>query len=111
MNAALPPRSREVLERVQAGESAANIADALKTSRNAVYQQITKLRREGYLPPERTRRGGSDASVEDAVEQFRAQLEAKLRTLDAQETQLEQELARVQEQRAEAQAHLERIAA
>ncbi len=110
MTATLPPRTQEVLERVQQGESAASIADNLQTSRNAVYQQITKLRREGYLPPERGNAKASADSVKQAVEQFKTQLEIKLRNLDAQEDQLKDELARVQRERDEAQAHLDRIA-
>jgi predicted ArsR family transcriptional regulator len=109
MNAALPPRSREVLERVQAGQSAAQIAAELETSRNAVYQQITKLRREGYLPPERPTGNGSDATVQHAVEQFKSQLTVTLRKLDAHEKQLRDELARVEQEKAEAQEQLDRI--
>lgn len=51
MEAQLTERQREVLERLERGMGAREIAEDLGVSRNAVYQQIQRLRRSGELDP------------------------------------------------------------
>lgn len=49
-NATLTKRQLEVLERLERGQTAKRIATDVGISRNAVYQTIERLRRQGALP-------------------------------------------------------------
>jgi hypothetical protein len=53
----LTKRQREVLERLELGMSAKRIAKDIGVSRNAVYQTIERLRRQGALPESYTPSG------------------------------------------------------
>ena len=93
MNATLSQRGQEVLERVQAGKSANEIAGELGVTRNAVYQQIGKLRRDGYLPdrPQSNPQNKDEPlSVDATVSGFRSSLEAQLRRIDARSDEIKQ---------------------
>ncbi len=108
MAAERTPRQAEVLTLVQAGRNATQIARELGISRNAAYQHIGKLRKDGYLPP----RGGDadeELSVDGAVEQFKAQLMSQVQRLDARERQLDDELARIRVERDRVKEHLAKV--
>lgn len=98
----LPTRAQQVLDAVQEGKAAAEIADELKVTTNAVYQQIGRLRRDGHLPP-RVRVNGStrdeSLSVDDLVGDFRSRLEAQLKRIDADAQQAEATLTRLRDER------------
>lgn len=100
MTATLSERAREVLELVQADKSANEIAQQLGVTRNAVYQQIGKLRRDGYLPD---RPSGpvpdEPVSVDATINGFKSSLEAQLRRIDAREQEIAQELERLRSER------------
>jgi DNA-binding CsgD family transcriptional regulator len=104
----LTPRAREVLERVQSGQTAASIAGDLSVSRNAIYQQIGKLRREGFLPS-RVQEDGAGLSVEDTVDDIRSQLDSQLVRLDARTEALTQELERLRKERLQVKDLRERL--
>ena len=87
----LTKRQREVLERLEQGYGAKQIAHDLGITRNAVYQHIERLRRQGALaetytpsgqPPRTTNAVGSVALAPAAVAP-RDSVLAKLRELNA----------------------------
>jgi DNA-binding CsgD family transcriptional regulator len=51
-NSDLTPRQREIVSRLEQGMGARAIANELGVSRNAIYQQIGKLRKAGVLEPD-----------------------------------------------------------
>lgn len=53
----LTDRQREIKERLDRGMTAPAIAKDLDISRNAVYQQIQRMRRNGTMPPDFTPTG------------------------------------------------------
>lgn len=53
----LTERQSEIKERLERGMSAREVADDLQISRNAVYQQIQRMRRHGELPRDYTPTG------------------------------------------------------
>ena len=96
----LSPRAKDVLERVQSGAKASDIADELGVTRNAVYQQIGKLRRDGFLPDRPNGSTSSEpVSVEATVTGFKSSLEAQLRQIDAREQEIQQELTHLRDSR------------
>jgi DNA-directed RNA polymerase specialized sigma24 family protein len=101
--AALPVQAQRVLQRVQRGETAKDIAEALGISRNAVYQQIGKLRRQGHLPPGEGRRqrdtNVSELSVDATVAGFGEQLRSQLAVIGERTRELEKEIKRLREER------------
>lgn len=105
----LPDKAAQVLELVQQGRTAQEIAEALGTSRNAVYQHIGKLRKQGYLPnadgPE------PQESVEDTIDSFITTLEQKLASIEARGASIEQELDQLHRDREAIVAHIERLRA
>lgn len=50
-------RQQEILDRLRTGKSVREIANDMKVSRNAVYQQIQTMRKHGELPPNFTQTG------------------------------------------------------
>jgi transposase len=93
---ALPEQARRVLERVQRGDTAKDIATDLGISRNAVYQQIGKLRRQGHLPAAEgqrpRRRDTPDLTVDSAIAGFAEQLRHQLEAIAERSRTLEKEL-------------------
>ena len=57
MSVQLTDRQREIKIRLDRGMGARDIADDLGITRNAVYQQIQRLRRSGALEPDYTPTG------------------------------------------------------
>lgn len=55
--AKLTPRQREIKQRLDKGMQARAIAEDLGITRNAVYQQIQRGRRDGWLPADYTPTG------------------------------------------------------
>jgi len=53
----LTDRQQEVKSRLDKGMGAREIAEDLGITRNAVYQQIQRLRRDGVVPPDYTPTG------------------------------------------------------
>jgi predicted ArsR family transcriptional regulator len=101
----LTGRAAEVYERLQANMTPAEIADNLGVSRNAVYQHIGRLKRDGIIPDDgphlheagtRTRRRNARAhdeqeSVVGEVEQLASRMRARLEAIDEQERALTRE--------------------
>jgi transposase len=65
-NATLTKRQLEVLERLERGQTAKRIATDVGISRNAVYQTIERLRRQGALPETYTPSGQPPRRALDA---------------------------------------------
>ncbi len=63
-HARLTKRQQEVLERLEQGMGAKEIATDIGISRNAVYQHIERLRRQGALAPTYTPSGQPPRRVE-----------------------------------------------
>src|SRR5437868_1597307 len=55
--AQLTDRQRTIKSRLDEGKGARQIAEELGITRNAVYQQIQRLRRDGVVPPDYTPTG------------------------------------------------------
>lgn len=53
----LTPRQQEILERLEKDKTPREIGEELGISRNAVYQQIQRMRRAGALPEDYTPSG------------------------------------------------------
>jgi transposase len=87
----LTKRQREVLERLEQGYGAKQIAHDLGITRNAVYQHIERLRRQGavaetYTPsgqPPRTANAVGSVALAPAAAAPRDSVLAKLRELSA----------------------------
>lgn len=88
--AELTKRQQEVLERLERGENVKQIAVDIGVSRNAVYQHIERLRRQGALaetytpsgqPPRRAELVGSVALAAAATVAPRESAVARLREL------------------------------
>lgn len=109
MAATLTRRSRQILERVQEGQTPREIADELDVSRNAIYQHIGKLRKARYLPPS-VETDGQVGSVDSVVGSFRETLEAQLQNIDASEESIKQELSRLLGERHRVRDILTRLA-
>lgn len=103
----LTPRQRQIAEAVLAGKPATEIASDLGITRNAVYQQIGKLRKDGVLP---ANGGGTTARptpravapaaeppaiTDDTVDQFLSQCKARLVHLEEEEARIGQEKGRL----------------
>src|SRR5690349_8510622 len=99
----LPERTREVLERLNEGKGASDIANELGITRNAVYQHITKLRKEGYLPERTPTRAQSAApaelSIEQTVSQFHDSLRRRITWIDERKRTLADEDAKLTDER------------
>jgi predicted transcriptional regulator len=97
----LTGRPAEVKQRLQRGMAPKDIADDLGITRNAVYQHIGRLKREGVIPddaprPRATRaRRASQAGVLDAAERFINEQRARLDAIEAQEAELRAERAQI----------------
>lgn len=109
---ALPERAQQVLARVLDGKAPREIADELSVSRNAIYQQIGRLKREGHLPTdgEPTRDEGL-LSVEETLRQFEESLRRNLEAIDQRGQELETELDRLREEREKVVQTLDRFLA
>lgn len=91
----LTDRQAQVLERVKKGASAREIGEELGVSRNAIYQTIGRLRRDGYLEAADPR--VAPASVDehtffDNIESFVQASKARLTAIDQRERELHAEL-------------------
>jgi transposase len=74
------------MERLERGMGAREIGDDLGISRNAVYQQIGKLRRDGVLPD-----GDSSGPILDEVARLVTRSRARLDEITQEETALAEE--------------------
>jgi DNA-binding CsgD family transcriptional regulator len=63
-HARLTKRQQEVLDRLEQGMGAKQIARDIGVSRNAVYQHVERLRRQGALPPNYTPSGQPPRRIE-----------------------------------------------
>jgi transposase len=85
----LTERQREIVDRLEKGIGAREIGQQLGVSRNAVYQQIGKLRRMGVLDPDPNFRKGpsqeTPATFAENVEQFVARSRARLDSITQEE--------------------------
>jgi DNA-binding MarR family transcriptional regulator len=83
----LTKRQREVLDRLEQGYGAKQIAGDLGVTRNAVYQHIERLRRQGALADTYTPSGqpprSTNVALAPAAVAPRESVLAKLRELDA----------------------------
>lgn len=72
----LTDRQREIKERLDAGMGAREIAQQLGISRNAVYQQIQRMRRNGVLEAEFTPTGVPPRAIDPGMGLLRSLLES-----------------------------------
>lgn len=107
----LPERAQQVLARVNEGKDAKQIATELEVSPNAVYQQITKLRQLGHLPPKDAPAGPppNNLSFSDTLAQFEQTLRKRLETIDREGRELEARLEQLHTERNQVVETLERF--
>jgi transposase len=98
----LTERQKQVLELTQAGMGAREIGERLGVSRNAIYQQLMKLRAAGALHDGDTATPGLQAhepTVLDELESFVERCRSRLTRIDEQESEHKQALDALAQER------------
>jgi predicted ArsR family transcriptional regulator len=118
----LKGRTKQVHEGLTAGRKPKEIADELGITRNAVYQHIGRLRRDGILDEPEPRFSGAGtrgrqrdgkalvaATVLDATEQYIATVKARLDAIEQEESTHNEALEALANERKQIDTVLQRM--
>lgn len=123
----LTGRKAEVWDRLNQSMKPREIAEDLGVTPNSVYQQITRLREDGFLddqPARRARTGGgtatatrptraqpitADLPVQQSIEQFIKTMNARLATIEGEESHHHAALEQLAAEREEIAAVVKRL--
>lgn len=105
----LTQRQREIVERLDRGMKAREIGEELGITRNAVYQQITRLRERGVIADERRFPEDESPRFEDRLRAFIASSRQRLDEIDVEEQQAHEVLANLQQERQQITASIDQL--